>query len=100
MEYVMIDPQFIRGVTGRMETAALARVAGLEMSSHTFVENSSHLLCATPTADWLENMDVVGQLLVQPYPLVDGMLTPPDRPGLGMEWNEEMVNKHRVGANN
>lgn len=44
-------------------------------------------------------MDVVGQLLGEPYPLVDGTLTPPDRPGLGMEWNEEMVNKHRVGAN-
>ena len=99
MDYVMIDPQFIRGVTGWMETAAMARAAGLEMSSHTFVEASSHLLCATPTADWLEHMDVAGQLLVEPYPLVDGTLTPPDRPGLGMEWNEEMVEKHRVGVN-
>ncbi len=98
MDYVMIDPQFIRGVTGWMETAALARMGGLEMSSHTFVEASSHLLCATPTAHWLEHMDVAGQLLVEPFPLVDGTLTPPDRPGLGMEWNEEMVNKHRVGT--
>lgn len=99
MDCVMIDPQFIRGVTGWLETAAMARAAGLEMSSHTFVEASSHLLCATPTAHWLEHMDVVGKLLVQPYPLVDGMLTPPDRPGLGMEWDEEMVNKHRIGKN-
>ena len=98
MDYVMIDPQFIRGVTGWLECAALARAAGTEMSSHTFVEASSHLLCATPTAHWLEHMDVIGQLLVQPYPLANGMLTPPDRPGLGMEWNEEMVNKHRVGT--
>ncbi|UCD68136.1 MAG: mandelate racemase [Betaproteobacteria bacterium] len=97
-DYVMIDPQFIRGVTGWIETAAMARAAGREMSSHTFVEASSHLLCATPTAHWLEHMDVVGQLLAEPFPLVDGALTPPDRPGLGMEWNDEMVNKHRAGA--
>ena len=84
-------------MTGWLETAALARAAGTEMSSHTFVEASSHLLCATPTAHWLEHMDVVGQLLVYPYPLANGTLTPPDRPGLGMEWNQDMVNKHRVG---
>jgi mandelate racemase len=98
MDYVMIDLQFIRGITGWMDAAALARVAGMEMSSHTFIEASSHALCATPTAHWLEHMDVVGQLVVEPYPLVDGMLTPPDRPGLGMEWNDDMVNKHRVGT--
>lgn len=96
MDYVMIDPQFIRGVTGWLDTAALARVAGMEMSSHTFVEASSHLLCATPTAHWLEHMDVMGQLLKDPFPLVDGTLTPPDRPGLGMEWDEDAVAKHRV----
>ena len=96
MDYVMIDPQFIRGVTGWMETTALARMGGYEMSSHTFVEASSHLLCATPTADWPEHMDVVGQLLVEPYALVDGTLTPPERPGLGMEWDEDMVNKHQI----
>jgi mandelate racemase len=98
MDYVMIDPQFIRGITGWMDTAALARVAGVEMSSHTFIEASSHLLCATPTAHWLEHLDVVGQLVVEPYPLVDGMLTPPARPGLGLEWNQDMVNKHKVSS--
>ena len=96
MDYVMIDPQFIRGVTGWMDTAALARVAGVQLSSHTFIEASSHLLCATPTAHWLEHLDVIGQMLVAPYPMVDGMLAPPDRPGLGLEWDHEMLNRHRV----
>ena len=95
-DYVMIDLQFIRGITGWLDAAELARVAGTPMSSHTFIEASSHALCATPTAHWLEHLDVVGQLLVEPYPLVDGMLTPPDRPGLGMEWQEEKVAAYQV----
>jgi mandelate racemase len=96
MDYVMPDPQFIRGVTGWLDAATMAQARGMEMSSHTFVEASSHLLCATPTAHWLEHMDVVGALLREPFPLVNGMLTPPARPGLGMEWNEAAVEKHRV----
>lgn len=95
-DYVMIDLQFIRGITGWLDAAALARVTGTPMSSHTFIEASSHALCATPTAHWLEHLDVVGQLLREPYALVDGMLTPPERPGLGMEWNEEKVREYRV----
>jgi mandelate racemase len=66
------------------------------MSSHTFVEASAHLLCATPTAHWLEHMDVAGELLRERFNLVHGSVTPPARPGLGMEWNEQAVEKHRV----
>lgn len=96
MDYVMPDPQFIRGVTGWMEAAALAQMYGMEMSSHTFVEASAHLLCATPTAHWLEHMDVVGAMLREPFALVNGSITPPDRPGAGMEWNREAVERYRV----
>lgn len=96
MDLVMPDAQFIQGVTGWMEAATLARLADIGMSSHTFVEASTHLLCATPTADWLEHMDVVGSLLAEPFPQVDGRFTPPDRPGCGMTWDAAKVAKHRV----
>jgi mandelate racemase len=96
MDLVMPDAQFIRGVTGWLEAAALARMAGMGISSHTFVEASTHLLCAAPTADWLEHMDVAGGLLAEPFPQVDGRFMPPDRPGIGMEWDEEKVARYRV----
>jgi mandelate racemase len=96
MDYVMPDPQFIRGITGWLDAASLAAMHGMEMSSHTFVEASAHLLCATPTAHWLEHMDVAGELLRERFNLVQGSVTPPARPGLGMEWNEQAVEKHRV----
>jgi mandelate racemase len=96
MDYVMPDPQFIWGVSGWLEAASLARTAGIEMSSHLFIEASSHLLCATPTAHWLEHMDVAAGLRSEPYPLVDGMITAPARPGIGLEWDEAKVARHRL----
>jgi len=96
MDYVMPDPQFIWGVSGWLEAASLARSAGIEMSSHVHVEVSSHLLCATPTAHWLEHMDVVAGLRKEPYPLQDGMLVAPSRPGIGLEWDEGLVARHRM----
>ena len=96
MDYVMPDPQFIWGISGWLEAASMARSAGLEMSSHLFVEVSSHLLCATPTGHWLEHMDVAAGLRREPYPLEDGMIAPPGRPGIGIEWDEAAVARHRA----
>ncbi len=96
MDYAMPDAQYIRGVTGWMDAATLAATYNIEMSSHTFVEASAHLLCATPTGHWLEHMDVVGNLLRERFTLVNGTLTPPARPGIGIDWDEEAVEKYRV----
>ena len=96
MDLVMPDAQYIQGVTGWLDAAALAHTAGLPMSSHTFVEASMHLLCATPTADWLEVLDAAGGLRLAPLQLRDGCLTPWDTPGLGMDWNEDAVARHRL----
>jgi mandelate racemase len=68
----------------------------MEMSSHLHVEAASHLLCAAPTAHWLEHMDVAAGLRRADYPLADGLLTAPERPGIGLEWDEEKVARHRV----
>ncbi len=96
MDLVLPDAQFIHGVTGWLEAAALARSAGLPMSSHTFVEASMHLLCATPTAQWLEVMDGAGGLRRAPLALKDGMVTPWDAPGIGIEWDQAALRRCRT----
>lgn len=96
MDLVMPDAQYIHGVTGWLEAAALAQLAGVPMSSHTFVEASMHLLCATPTADWLEVLDSAGGLRRAPLNLQGGCVLPWDTPGLGMEWDEAAVARHRI----
>ena len=95
-DLVMPDAQFIHGVTGWLEASALAQAAGLPMSSHTFVEASAQLLCATPTAHWIEVLDAAGGLRDACLQIKDGMLMPWDTPGIGLEWREDMVARHRV----
>jgi mandelate racemase len=95
-DYVMPDAQRIGGVTGWMRAAALAQGAGLEMSSHLFPEVSCQLLAVTPTCHWLEYVDWADAVLEEPARLKDGQVLIPDRPGIGMRWDEKAVKKYQL----
>src|SRR6185436_5556977 len=92
-DYVMPDAERIGGVTGWMRAAALAQGAGVEMSSHLFPEVSCHLLAATPTCHWLEYVDWAEPILAEPLAVKNGQVEIPDRPGVGITWNEEAVKR-------
>jgi mandelate racemase len=89
----MPDAMKVGGVSGWREAAALAADAGLPLSSHTFPEYSVHLLAATPTAQWLEHLDHVGPILLEPVTVVGGEAHVPDRPGAGLEWDEAALRR-------
>ena len=65
-------------------------------SSHLFPEVSAHLLAVTPTAHWLEYVDWANPILQQPIVIEDGHAVIPDRPGLGLAWDEKAVAKYQV----
>jgi mandelate racemase len=92
-DYVMPDAERIGGVTGFMRAAALAQGAGVEMSSHLFPEMSCHVLAATPTCHWLEFVDWASPILKNPLSVQKGHVAIPERPGLGMEWDEKAVER-------
>src|SRR6267143_329608 len=95
-DFVMPDAQRIGGVTGWMRAAALAQGAGMEMASHLFPEASCHLLAATPTCHWLEFVDWAAPVLQDPVQVKDGHVLIPERPGLGMTWDEKAVKRFAV----
>jgi mandelate racemase len=90
-DLVMPDVARIGGVTGWMRAAGLAAAAGIEVSSHLMPELSVHLLAATSTAHWLEYVDWADAILEEPLVIEDGVVRPPDRPGLGIVWSEEKL---------
>ena len=92
-DFAMPDAERIGGVTGWMRAAALAQAAGMEMSSHLFPEVSCHLLAATPTCHWLEFVDWAEPILEEPLAVKNGHVTIPERPGVGMRWNEDAVKR-------
>lgn len=95
-DYVMPDAMKIGGVSGWLRAAALAESRAMPMSSHLYPEISAHLLAVTPTAHWLEYMSWAEAILAEPIVLQNGFAVIPDRPGIGIEWNEEAVRRYAV----
>jgi mandelate racemase len=92
----MPDVQRIGGVTGWLRAAAHAHPHRNEMSTHQLPEFSVHLLGVTPTCHWLEFMDWAAPILQEPLRVQNGVAEIPDRPGAGIEWNEEAVKRYAV----
>lgn len=92
-DLVMPDVARIGGVTGWMQASGIAAAAGIEMSSHLMPEISAQLLCATPSAHWLEYVDWADVFLQEPMRIVDGMAIPSDRPGAGLDWDEARLQR-------
>jgi len=92
----LVMPDFMRigGVTGWLRAAAIAGAAGIPVSTHLYPEVAAHAMRVTETAHWLEWQDWADPVLSEPYRVGDGMLQIPDRPGLGISWDEKAVAAH------
>ena len=94
-DFIMPDLMKVGGITGWLRVAGQAEAASIPMSSHLFAEASAHVLAVTPTAHWLEYLDLAYAVLAQPVEIVDGSLTARG-PGLGITWNETAITKYRL----
>jgi mandelate racemase len=94
----LVMPDFMRigGVSGWMRAAAIAGAAGIPMSTHLYPEVAAHVMRVTETAHWLEWQDWADPILQRPYLIKDGLLEIPDVPGVGIEWNEDVVAANRL----
>jgi mandelate racemase len=94
-DFIMPDLMKVGGITGWLRVAGQADAASIPMSSHLFAEASAHMLAVTPTAHWLEVLDLARTILASPIEIVDGAVTARG-PGLGLAWNEDAVAKYIV----
>jgi len=92
-DYVMPDMMRIGGVSGWLRAAGVTAAAGIPMSTHLYPEVSAHLMRVTETAHWLEWQNWGDPILTEPFEVKDGHLLIPDKPGIGIEWNEKAVAK-------
>ncbi|NBA93635.1 enolase C-terminal domain-like protein [Pseudomonas sp. R5(2019)] len=95
-DLAMPDLMKIGGVTGWQRASALAQQFGLPVSSHLFQEFSAHLLAVTPTADWLERLDIAGAVTEPTLVFENGHAVIPDLPGAGIIWREEQITKYSI----
>jgi mandelate racemase len=94
-DYVMPDMMRIGGVSGWLRAAPIAAAAGIQVSTHLYPEAAAHLMRVTETAHWLEWQDWAYPVLRQPFAIKRGALEIPNRPGIGIEWDEGAVKRYR-----
>ncbi len=96
-DHAMLDVMRMGGVTGWLQAAAVLGAAGLPVTSHLFPEFSGHLLAVTPTRQWLESYVGGGSAILRdPIKIENGHAILRPEPGAGIEWNEDVVQKHLV----
>ncbi|MCA1830241.1 MAG: mandelate racemase/muconate lactonizing enzyme family protein [Actinobacteria bacterium] len=108
VDIIQPDAMFTGGITGAVQIARMAQVAGLEFAPHTWSGNgiglvaNLHVIGATHGA-WLEYpydppsfvVDVRDQMLTEPIEVdKDGYVTLPQKPGLGIDLNIAEIEKH------
>ncbi|GIX49748.1 MAG: racemase [Candidatus Tectimicrobiota bacterium] len=96
------DAQILGGITEFMQVAALAAAHDLPIAPHGAQEIHVHLVTAIPNGLLLEvyreTVDPLrSQIFTEPLRLdKNGYVRVPDRPGLGVEPNYELLQRYRV----
>jgi mandelate racemase len=93
-EYMMPDLMRIGGVSGWLRAVPVAAAAGIQVSTHLYPEVAAHLMRVTETAHWLEWQDWANPVLKEPFVVKNGQLEIPNRPGIGIEWDEAAVTRY------
>jgi L-alanine-DL-glutamate epimerase-like enolase superfamily enzyme len=93
----ILQPDPMRGgFTDLRKIATLADTWGLTMAPHLFPELNVQLLASIPNGIWIEDMGLSEDLFVDPVPIVNGMITAPERPGHGLTFKPEILKDCKV----
>lgn len=107
VDILNIYPFGVGGITPWMKIAALAEAHHVEINSYGGValEVQCHLVAAVPNALAIDVLPVFcpicggyrwPELFIEPIEPIDGYVEIPDKPGLGVELNEEEIRKHKI----
>ncbi len=93
----ILQPDPMRGgLTELRKLAAVADTWGMTIAPHLFPELNVQLLASIPNGTWIEQMGLLDDLWAEPVPVVDGMVTAPERPGHGLAFKPEVLRDFRL----
>src|SRR6266852_3532671 len=93
----ILQPDPMRGgFTDLRKSAVVADTWGIAIAPHLFPELNVQLLASIPNGIWIEDMGLSNDLFVDPVPVVNGMITAPERPGHGLAFRPEILRECRV----
>jgi L-alanine-DL-glutamate epimerase-like enolase superfamily enzyme len=96
IDIVMIDLLRVGGITQWVKVAGMAEAFNLPVVSHLVPEVHVHLVAAVPNGLTVEYMPWSLRLWQETPVLEDGQIVVPDRPGLGLSFSKEAVERYAV----
>src|SRR5688500_6748950 len=94
VDIVMVDVLRAGGITQWMKIAGMAEAFNLPIVNHLAPEISVHLVAAAPNGLTVEYMPWSSRLWKEVPQPVNGELTVPEKPGLGLEFDAEALKKY------
>src|SRR5262252_8558081 len=98
VDYVMIDLVRVGGITQWLKVAGMAEAFNLPVVSHVIPEIHAHLVAAVPNGLTVEYMGWMLRLFEGVAALDNSEIVLPDRPGLGLTFNMETVQRFGAAA--
>ena len=96
VDIVMIDLLRVGGITPWRKVAAMAEAFNIPVVSHLVPEIHIQLMAAIPNGLTVEYMPWTLELFEETPRFVDGCLEVPDKPGLGLAFDQEALNRYEV----
>jgi L-alanine-DL-glutamate epimerase-like enolase superfamily enzyme len=97
IDLVMIDLVRVGGITQWMKVAGMAEAFNIPVVSHLIPEIHVHLIAAIPNGLTVEYMPWTLRLFEETPAIEDGQIVVPEKPGLGLQFNAEAINRYQVG---
>jgi L-alanine-DL-glutamate epimerase-like enolase superfamily enzyme len=94
VDIVMVDVLRAGGISQWVKIAGMAEAFNLPIVNHLCPEISVHLVAAVPNGLTVEYMPWSSRLFREVPQPVNGELTVPDKPGLGLEFDNDALNKY------
>ena len=94
VDIVMVDLMRAGGITQWMKIAAMAEAFNLPIVSHLVPEIHVHLVAAVPNGLTVEYMPRSRGLYKETPKIEDGLLVVPQKPGLGLEFDPEVLKRY------
>jgi L-alanine-DL-glutamate epimerase-like enolase superfamily enzyme len=85
------DVPLTGGVTEWLRISAIADAFGATLSPHFLPELHVHLAAAVPNCPYIEHFPLIDDVLCETLQITGGRAAPPERPGHGMLWNDELL---------
>lgn len=95
VDYLQMDATRCGGYTEMVKVAAISQSCNLALAPHAMEHVHMHIVSAAPNGVFLERLflfeDITRMVYKNPPEPENGILTIPDKPGLGMELNPDYI---------